>query len=564
LARLGIVLAALAAGYVYFRQDQSIWLLLSITLFALFAWVFKRHLKLRKKLALERKRVEVNEEEVQAFDNDFSAFESGSTFIDPSHSFSSDLDLFGPRSLFQRLNRTTTQRGLNALAQAFRINDMEQTADKQAAIKELGELSEWREFFRAHGKSFEEDAELDAKLKRWAGIAPSKSAVLKPYVLWPLTVLFSLIAVVVAVFVGLAELDKLLWLAVFNLGVFGLFSKMILKERSMVNDLSKSIDGYTAMIEMVETTSFESEVLRSLQQRFSSEGVAAGEKLKKLNSILDRLDSMDNLVVLIFLNGTILYHLHALVALYAWKRQYAGEIAGWIDTLGEVDRLVSLATFAFNHPDFEYPQVNQGAVFKAENIGHPFLNAQDRVSNSIAFDGFRLVILTGSNMAGKSTFLRTLGVNVLLAGLGAPVCAESFQCSPVQLLTSMKPQDSLDGNESYFQAEVKRLRSLMDQLESAPLSFVLLDEILRGTNSKDKRNGTRAFLEKIKDFNLLGVIATHDVEIAEMTAEDPKTFRNLFFESTLKEGELHFDYQLREGVCNTPNATDLMRAKGII
>ena len=197
-------------------------------------------------------------------------------------------------------------------------------------------------------------------------------------------------------------------------------------------------------------------------------------------------------------------------------------------------------------------------------MGHPFINANVRVTNSLAFKDFQLVILTGSNMAGKSTFLRTIGINLILTKLGLPVCADRFNTRAYQLLTSMKPQDSLAGNESYFQAEVNRLRKLVDLMQSETKSFVLLDEILRGTNSQDKRNGTMAFLQKIKHYNIVGIIATHDIEITDLTAKEPSTFSNKFFESQLKNDELHFDYKLRNGVCETPNASDLMRIKGII
>lgn len=564
LLRLIFILAALAAGYFYFRFDQTVWGGAGFLLIVAFAILLKRHIMLRAAIDLVKRRIEVNEEELAALQDDFTAFEDGTEFMEPAHSFSSDLDLFGRRSLFQRLNRTGTRGGKQSLAEAFRSNDMTAVQSRQDAVKELAGMSEWRESFRAFGKGFEEDANLYKRLDFWQALPKPKSFLLRKAVLWPLSALFPLVAIILGIVYGLQELDVLIWFALFNLALLGSLVKFLKSERTQVDELSKSISGYVAMIDLLENTAFKSEELQKLQKQLMHEDVAAGKVLSELRVILDRLDSMDNLVATISLNALFLYHLHALKSLYDWKEKYAQSIAGWVKTLGEADRFVSLSGFAANHASFSYPKVEEGLTFMAESIGHPFLANENRVDNSIHFDGFQFVILTGSNMAGKSTFLRTLGVSIVLAGLGVPVCAKSFQCAPMQLLSSMKPQDSLDGNQSYFQAEVTRLRAMMDRMEAGQLSFVLLDEILRGTNSVDKQNGTRAFLQKIKEFKLLGVIATHDVEIAEMTAEAPATFSNQYFESTLVDGELKFDYQLRPGVCTTPNATDLMRARGII
>ena len=259
-----------------------------------------------------------------------------------------------------------------------------------------------------------------------------------------------------------------------------------------------------------------------------------------------------------------LYHLHVYRSLLDWKKEHGIALLAWLDVQAEMEVWVGLASFAFNNPDFVYPEPSDTPELSAKQIGHPFINKNNRITNDLTFDGFKLVILTGSNMAGKSTFLRSLGINIILSKLGLPVCAKAMRLPQMKLMTSMKPQDSLNDNQSYFQAEIERLKVLVDDLDKGMLSFILLDEILRGTNSEDKRNGTIGFLEKINPKHLMGLIATHDIEIAELTSKSPTIYSNKYFESYQKDGDLVFDYILRDGVCHTPNATQLMKMKGII
>jgi DNA mismatch repair ATPase MutS len=252
--------------------------------------------------------------------------------------------------------------------------------------------------------------------------------------------------------------------------------------------------------------------------------------------------------------------------LWRWHQQHHSEIAGWLDTIAAFDELVSFAGFAGNHPGFVYPEVANGDfVFKSEQLGHPLLPQNKRVGNDFSVAGWsKAVIVTGANMAGKSTFLRTVGVNLILAEAGAPVCAQSMVFTPVQLFTNMRTTDSLQKEESYFFAELKRIKRVLELLENGMPVFVILDEMLKGTNSVDKLNGSKELVKKLLQLPAVSLIATHDLKLSEMEADFPKQVANLCFEIRIENNEMVFDYKLSPGVTQTMNATFLMRKMGII
>lgn len=561
-----LVTAALALVCIYLAVVKHAWqfYIAAFLLFFGFIALIIRHRQLRENIEYVKHWISVNQDEFNYVKGDLSGFETGKEFSQPEHEFSEDLDLFGNKGLFPRLNRFVTDAGKTLLAERLKENKMEQIDEKQAIIKDLSPKLDFRHAFLAQGQAIEKEPDLKNRINTWAGLDKDVSFFLKPLVLWPLSFLFLAAVVALYMFGGIGEAKYLAIPFFLNLYILSRHLKRIKQDRSFVDSLAKSFSVRGKMISLIENEGFEAPELVALKARLKTKNKRASQALSELGIILSRLDSLDNAFGASIINGITLYHLHVMVSLLRWKKRYAQELNHWLDVIAEFDYWISLAGFAHKHPDFVYPALDEKAELQAENMGHPFIDADHRVTNSLKYVGFDLVILTGSNMAGKSTFLRTIGVNLILTKLGLPVCASAFKTRPYQLLTSMKPQDSLAGNESYFQAEVNRLRHLVDLMQTRTKSFVLLDEILRGTNSQDKRNGTMAFLKKIKAFDIVGVIATHDIEITDLTAAEPNVFSNKFFESQLKNDELIFDYKLRDGVCETPNASDLMRIKGII
>jgi len=521
------------------------------------------HARLRKQISLNGRFIEVINEEISYLNNDLSLFSDGAEFKDPSHLYAEDLDVFGRGSLFQRIGRVASEEAKQRLASRLKDNEAEIDLDYQQAVKELTPISEWRFRFRALSKGLT-IGDLHRRIEQWKANPLTDSWLLFPMVSWLLSAVFPISVLLILIFQRYDMIDWLLLPFILNLFLFSRILKDLKRDQAFVDQISSDLRAHQALLEMILDQQWSSRILSGIQSQLKAKDTDAVEITGQFSRLVSQLDSLNNMFGASLFNGMFLFHLHVYRSLLDWKKSHVHDLSLWLDAQAEMEVWVGMASFAFNHPEFVYSVLSEAQGFKAEGIGHPFIHESKRVTNDLAFDGFKLVILTGSNMAGKSTFLRSLGVNIILARLGLPVCAKAMTLSQIQLLTSMKPQDSLNDNQSYFQAEIERLRTLVDQLDTGRFSFLLLDEILRGTNSEDKRNGTVGFLEKIHSKNLIGLIATHDIEIAELTAENPEVYSNKYFESYQRDRDLVFDYVLRDGVCHTPNATQLMKQKGII
>ncbi|MBC7494487.1 MAG: DNA mismatch repair protein, partial [Flavobacterium sp.] len=303
--------------------------------------------------------------------------------------------------------------------------------------------------------------------------------------------------------------------------------------------------------------------LRYLQQKLHFNDKKASQHLKKLSFLFSQMDVFFNAFATILFNGLFLFHLHIVKRLADWKKENASELESWLAVIGEFEMLNSLANLSYNNRDFAFPELNSNFEISFANISHPLLNSQSRVQNDVSFQPQSFTILTGSNMSGKSTFLRSLGINMVLAGIGSVVCASSANIHPLPILVSMRLSDSLADNESYFYAEIKRLKQIMNCLEKER-SFVLLDEILRGTNSDDKRNGTVEVIKKMIQKKAIGAIATHDIEVCLTANSYPQQLINKCFEAQIIDNDLYFDFKLRDGVCKNRSASFLMQKMGVI
>jgi len=316
---------------------------------------------------------------------------------------------------------------------------------------------------------------------------------------------------------------------------------------------------------LIEKTQFQSPLLKQLHKTYEIEkGYASGE-LKKLKNILARLDYRLNPVVFIPLAILLQWDLQQVIALEKWKKKNQQNIIAWFDALGALEALCSFSTLHFNHPGWDFPtMVKQHFTIEGDNIGHPLINAVKRVNNDIKIDSpGEIMLITGSNMAGKSTYLRSIGINVVLAMAGSVVCAKNFKLSPVQLMTSMRIADNLEENTSTFYAELKKLKAIIEKVNNKEKVFILLDEILRGTNSLDRHTGSEALIRQLIKHDAVAIIATHDTDLAKLKSSYPKNILNYHFDAHVTNDELDFDYRLKEGVCNSINASILMKKIGI-
>jgi DNA mismatch repair ATPase MutS len=525
-------------------------------------------MRIHSKLLFERKintaLREINENEISYLDKKTIPFESGLEFNDFQHPYAYDLDIFGEHSLFQNLNRTASFTGKKKLAeQLLTLSPNQEIIENQTAVKELSRKLDWRQNFLALAKVSQDSKASYETLMAWGKFisAPlSQVAIVLSYVtpLLFLAVLVSYIFTLVPVL-----LSYLSYLFILNLLIMGKFYKRIQIEIANAEGIDKVISQYGLLLKKIEEESFHSQKLKDLQQKLTFKKENASVHLKTLSGLFSNMDTIANLLTASLFNGTFLFNLHVLKKLLNWKNEHAEALEDWLCVIGEFEMLNSLANFSYNNTEFVYPKLNTEFKIDFAELSHPLLNAKTRVGNEVAFHPQSFMILTGSNMSGKSTFLRSLGINMVLSGMGSVVCATEANVHPLPVLVSMRLSDSLSDSESYFFAEIKRLKQIMDELEGNA-AFVLLDEILRGTNSDDKRNGTIEVVKKVIAHKAIGAIATHDIEVCLTTNEYPDILTNKCFEVEIENDELHFDYKLRDGICKNKSATFLMKKMGVI
>lgn len=562
--RLISVLLFLGSLFYYIKTSESVFVFMAAILFTGFIILMRIHSKLSFQKKIKSALVDINENEITYLERKSIPFENGIEFNDFHHPYAYDLDIFGDHSLFQNLNRTATFIGKKTLAkQLLTLLSNDEILKNHEAVQELKEKLDWRQEFLALAKVGHDSEFFYKTLLQWRvyNSKPlSKGSVVISY-LFPALFVSCLLAYFMTS--NMVFLKYSSFLFVINLGVLGNFTKRIKMEIAQSENINTIISQYSLLVQKIENEGFKSDKLKDLQQKLNFKNQKASAHLQKLAELFSNMETIGNFVTALLFNGTFLFNLHVLKSMIAWKKVHAEVLEEWLEVIGEFEMLNSLANFSYNNPEFVYPTLNTNYEIGFSNLSHPLLNPKTRVGNEVLFYPQSFMILTGSNMSGKSTFLRSLGVNMVLTGMGSPVCASQANVHPLPVLVSMRLSDSLSDSESYFFAEIKRLKQIMDELEANP-AFVLLDEILRGTNSDDKRNGTIEVVKKVIAKKAIGAIATHDIEVCLTTNEFPDILTNKCFEVEISNNELHFDYTLRDGICKNKSATFLMKKMGVI
>lgn len=564
--RLALFIAGIAGLYFFFNQTTLLIVCICLTFLPLFVLVKIHNRFFIRKEWLETQ-ARIIQEELQALSGDYSSFEDGKEYVNPEHPYSFDLDIFGRRSLFQSINRTCTFFGKVRLAEWLQNHLHEKTSieKRQEMVREISEHTLFREQFRVaglvhHGQS--PDAE---KIQAWSQ-SPAQylhAGWVKAFI-WGVPVINSLLLIT-----SLAEWTSFSWLGL-SFGIFLVLSFGIIKRATYIQETYgkqlKSLNGYARLIALAKAEDWKSAGMQELMERLNLNGQSPVQALQQLSKELDRLDLRNNQFLYVLLEGSIFFQLQEIVRIERWKARYGQHINEWLETVGELDALCSLGTFAYNHPQYTYPELTEKPFcFLATQMGHPLMPASQCVKNDATIPSRPFfLIITGANMAGKSTYLRTIGVNYLLACVGTPVCCEKLKLHPNQLITSLRTSDSLSDNESYFFAELKRLKRIIDLLNQGQQLFIILDEILKGTNSMDKQKGSFDLIRQFMQLKANGIIATHDLLLGSLIKQFPEEIRNYCFEADIKENELTFSYKLREGVAQNMNACFLMKKMGII
>lgn len=578
-SRLIVFLLGVGLCYGLFQFSVSLGLIGGVLALVGFLYLIKLHSEVADRREHLQRRLSLMLQEVKALEGDFSGFDQGEEWINPKHPYSYDMDLFGPGSIFQYINRTGTLTGRDRMADWLSVPEQhaQSIQSRQEAVRELADKTQWGINFQALSLGEKEGVKDVEELLQWAAEPPtfSNRPSIKQLSVW-LPVLF---------FVCVAGwlIPDLPWLrdaigqyrfpgAIAGLVflvqwiVVGANIKEINRQHRQLGRKSRLLRKFGKLFQQIESTDWQSELLAQQAQALQTKGKKAGEGISKLSDLAYRFDQRLNAAAIVFLNGALLWDIRYMLKLEAWRDSYRDSVASWFDILATWDAQLSLGRYAWHHQDFVYPELETGDFhFEAKALGHPLIPADTRICNDMSLQKpGEFLIITGANMAGKSTFLRTVGVNLILAMSGAPVCAKEMRFVPIDLITSVRATDSLSDHESYFFAELKQLKAIIDKLKAEGPTFVIVDEMLRGTNSKDKQTGSRKFIEQLISLKAVGMIATHDLSLGTLMEEYPEHAFNKRFEVEIAEDRLAFDYKLQDGISQNLNATFLMKQMGIM
>ncbi len=572
--RLVVFLAGVAIVWVTANtiQNPLLTVLISLVFLGFFIAVLYWHTRTGYKRNQFRFLVRINQEEIQRLQGTYHPEQTGQSYNDPHHPYTNDLDIFGHHSLFVLLNRTQTVGGTLKLAHWLKERSLpHQILERQEAITELKNHLNWQQNFQATGRHHTDKTENLQNLSQWMETPPHlynrKGMVV---VSWLMA--FSMgVALILSTFVESVTYHLPLLIGIINIGIIGAVNTYIKKMTEQAHESTQSLRLYADLMEQIETHSFSSTRLIELKNQLILEGEKASAKIEQLAGISGNLMSAHNPFFGLFANALMGWSLFWAIRLERWKARTQTNLPLWLEALAEMEALNSLAGFSHANPAYTFPRLHESSsngqdsiFFTVTHLGHPLLLANKRVSNNFHLTGKgKTIIITGSNMSGKSTFLRTIGCNLVLAMMGAPVCATQMQISLFQVFTSMRTQDSLEESVSSFYAELKRLKQLIDELPKEQPIFYMLDEILKGTNSQDRHQGAKALIRQLHRHNASGLISTHDIALSEMSEELPDSVENFSFNSEVIDNQLVFDYTLQPGICRSFNASKLMQQIGI-
>jgi hypothetical protein len=566
LFRLGVFVLVVLAIYVSLKYvGFGLFLTLCLALLGLFVWLVKRQSTFEEQRRYYTALKAVSENEIASMDHRDNIYDDGSQFAYDKHYYTADLDIYGKGSLFQLMNRAATYPGKSTLAAWLSSpSNREEILVRQGAVKEIASKPDFKLDMQAR-LLFANGANADqlANLFKYLGtpLQLPGERWLKPYI--KVAPFMLLGAIVAGLFVPVLNLLALAF-AIFNMGIMVSRGSYMIKSGFIADKIGQVLANYSSVFKTIEDGQWQSAGCKDLAGHLITGNTSA--KIKELATIINKLSYSLIMVVGFILNIFFLWALIQVLAIEKWKHDNHERLEDAFNALGEFEALISLSSLAINYPEWTFPTIatGEGYTYKAHNMAHPLIAKSTRVANDFELDdAFKIDIITGSNMAGKSTFLRTLGINAVLALCGAPVCADSLELSVIRIITYMRIKDSLNESTSTFKAELDRLQMLMAAVGHEEKVYFLIDEMLRGTNSVDKYLGSKAVIKQLIQQKGVGQVATHDLQIARLEDEYPHYVRNYYFDIQVISGEMLFDYRIKHGECKTFNASILLRQIGI-
>ncbi len=545
-----------------FQQFSPLWIVAFLIFFAAFLVLISFYVNLKNKEKYQQQLLFLYQNELEQLNGKSNKFNDGSAF-DTGESYWGDLDLFGKGSLYHLINRTVTQYGQEALAKQFKFpyqnikNISEQQKALQIYSKQLPIVESIIATALLHRTELGAFDTIFKWLKTPNSLHNSNWAKMIRWVLPAINICLIALAFIKGsnAFIGLVFIAG--WIQIVYYG------KYLQNDFALLGKKEDLLKQYASILQKFESIVVEDSELLKQYQSSCSEAYTAIKALSKLSS---RIDQRLNLLIITIVNPIFLYDIQNMFSLESWKMKYRDSLNGWINTVGEIEKLNSFAVYAFQNQENCYPKVLEGvSQINAKAISHPLIPKNKKIPNDISIGvNDKLLLITGSNMSGKTTFLRTLAVNLVMAESGLPVAATDFSFTPMQIFSSIRISDSLQENTSYFMAELKKLQSIKTGVQQNQSSLVLIDEILRGTNSDDKFYGSEQFVKEMIRYNCITLFATHDLKLSELENEFPDQIVNHCFESKIENNELSFDYKIQRGVAKNRNASFLMKKMGII
>jgi hypothetical protein len=537
----------------------------AILFITLFFFLLAKHLTTNDRVENLVRLIGINQTEINVLNHHFTDLPDGEIFKPEHHEYANDLDIFGRASLFQYINRCTSEQGNRLLAHRL-LNpaSTETILERQEAVRELSGQFAWRQQLQSYGVAKPFNTTTENEIDNWLE---------EPYQFTNRSYWHILRFLLPAISIGLLILHVtdvigspvfyplILLMLVVSLGV----SKLATPSFTRLNKIAPELETLSDSVAWIEKTTFKSKLLNELKNKYVGGHARSSQTIRALKKILDRADIRLNPLVFLPLNTFSFWDLQQVLILEHWKKENKEHIDDWFHSLAEIESLSSLANLYFNNPDWSFPAMSEHhGTFIADALGHPLIPKEKIVTNSFSTKSSKgLNLVTGSNMSGKSTFLRSVGVNIVLAMMGSAVYAKSLTVSNMKAISSMRVSDNLEENTSTFYAELKKLKEVIESVYRNEKVFLLLDEILRGTNSADRHNGSKALIKQLIQHDAVGLIATHDLELAKLADDFPDRLHNYHFDVQVSGDELYFDYKLKKGICTSMNASLLMKKIGI-
>jgi DNA mismatch repair ATPase MutS len=540
----------------------------ALVLTGCFSWIVNRQNKFDalKEYFLDNKNVCENEINTILFRGNI--YPDGSAFASDTHYYTSDLDIFGPNSLFQLTNRAATVPGTNKLAGWFSAPAPKDTILlRQQAISEIAQKNDWKIHTQANLVfSLKQPKDQIKNLFIYLKI-PVELKDKRFLYLYSQAAPYVLLAIIIASVFYVPARYAAGVVALLNLRLVMAQLKTTQKTDLIAGKLATALGHFVAAFKGIEQEDWQTEYLKILSNRLkNAENKTISGSIKQLSVLIEKLNYRLNVIMGVILNAFLLWDIRQVIAIENWKTNNRENLEDAFDVLAGYEAIISLASLHINYPEWCFPEIaeGEGYTLTAKDMGHPLIRPAYRVVNDYELnDTHKIDIITGSNMAGKSTFLRTIGINTVLALSGAPACASFMNVSEVTVISYMRIKDSLNESTSTFKAELDRLKMLLAAVDSGQKIFFLIDEMLRGTNSVDKYLGSKGVITRLVKQNGVGLVATHDLQIADLEKQFPNYIRNFYFDIQVKDGEMLFDYKMKPGECKTFNASMLLKQIGI-